>query len=525
MPALQTSLYTLLLVAAITSIAVAIYAARQRSGAPAAKALVLLTAAAAFYCGGSAVEIAAATLSGKIFAVGVEYIGIAPLPSLWFLFSWRWLHGRRPVPRSIAFLLIAMPAVTLLMNWTDSLHHLYYAHTTLDSSGPLPVVRLAGGAWYWVNVVYSELVLVAGNLLLLLCLLRAPGPERGSALLTMAASLAPWAGHLLYVAGGSPWGLDVSPLLMLIAAPLLAVGLFRYHMLELVPAARERLFEGADGVIVVDALQRIVDYNAAAAAICRRLGKQSIGAPASEALADLPQLAVAIRAGYAANAGADGGRITVAGPVAPSTYDVRLEPVRGKAGRTVGHAVVLTDVTAQVSLVRRLQELATIDELTRLANRRQFFDLGHVEVARARREGRPISVALMDLDHFKHVNDRHGHSAGDDVLKAVADACRAGVRVSDVVGRYGGEEFAFLFPDTDSRTAVEVAERLRAAIAACGAGEGSERVGVTASFGVASSMRPAEADLEALLKAADRALYAAKRDGRNRVEIAPAGEA
>ncbi len=516
MPALQTSLYTLLLVAAITSVAVAIYAARQRSGEPAAQALALLTGAAAFYCGGSAIEIASATLPAKTFAVAVEYIGIAPLPSLWFLFAWRWLRGRRSLPRVVAVLLAAIPVVTLLLNWTDGFHHLYYARTALDSSGPLPVVRLTGGVWYWVNVVFAESLMVAGDLLLLLCVLRAPPSERGPALLTIAVSLAPWAGHMLYVAGVSPWGLDVSPLLMPIAAPLLALGLFRYHMLELVPAARERVFESDDGVIVVDNLLRIVDYNRSAAAICRRLNGQSIGASISEALADVPQLAAAIRTG------AGGDRITIARSPAPSTYDLRLQPVRGKRGTTVGLAVVLTDVTEQVTLVRRLQDLATIDELTGLANRRQFFDLGHNELARARRENRPISVALMDLDHFKHVNDRHGHAAGDKALKAVADVCRAGVRTSDIVGRYGGEELGFVFPDADPRTAIEVAERLRASIASSPIEHEGLRIPLTASFGVASSMWPAEADLQALLQAADRALYRAKRGGRNRVDLATA---
>jgi diguanylate cyclase (GGDEF)-like protein len=186
----------------------------------------------------------------------------------------------------------------------------------------------------------------------------------------------------------------------------------------------------------------------------------------------------------------------------------------------VGLAVVLTDITAQVTLVRRLQDLATIDELTGLANRRQFFDLGRRAVARARREGRPISVAVMDLDDFKLVNDRHGHPAGDAALKAVAEACRAGVRVSDITGRYGGEEFAFAFPDSDARTAVEVAERLRAAIARiCFSHEGKS-IPLTASFGVASALLAAEADLETLLRSADRALYEAKRGGRDRVELA-----
>lgn len=165
----------------------------------------------------------------------------------------------------------------------------------------------------------------------------------------------------------------------------------------------------------------------------------------------------------------------------------------------------------------RLAALATHDGLTGLKNHRAFQDHLEAEVERARRYNSALTLALLDVDHFKHYNDAFGHPAGDQVLRQVADLLQAGARATDVVARYGGEEFAVILPHTDQQNARTVAERFRSAIADFD-WAGGGRV-VTASFGVATLM-PAHADRHALVDAADRALYAAKREGRNRVAVA-----
>jgi diguanylate cyclase (GGDEF)-like protein len=135
-------------------------------------------------------------------------------------------------------------------------------------------------------------------------------------------------------------------------------------------------------------------------------------------------------------------------------------------------------------------------------------------VAQAARSESPLAAVLLDLDHFKQINDTYGHGAGDDVLASVGAALTAGVRTSDFAGRYGGEEFLLLLPDTTAEDAATVAEKIRAMI------EGTPVTGVerriTASFGVSGFPEHA-LDADALLRSADRALYTSKRDGRNRV--------
>ncbi|HET7309438.1 MAG TPA: GGDEF domain-containing protein [Actinomycetota bacterium] len=159
---------------------------------------------------------------------------------------------------------------------------------------------------------------------------------------------------------------------------------------------------------------------------------------------------------------------------------------------------------------------AATDSLTWLPNARAVQDTLKLLVAQPSRMLWPLGTVLLDLDHFKDINDTFGHGIGDEVLAAVGVALQSTVRESDFVGRYGGEEFIMLLPDADRETTLQVAERVRTAIANINVLEGDSAV--TASFGVA--VFPGDApDAARLVRNADRALYRAKANGRNRVEM------
>jgi len=168
-----------------------------------------------------------------------------------------------------------------------------------------------------------------------------------------------------------------------------------------------------------------------------------------------------------------------------------------------------------------LERRAYSDYLTGLANRRHFMELAENELARTLRYERELSILMFDVDHFKRVNDTYGHKVGDLVLMKLAEVCRAALRTIDIVGRIGGEEFAVLLPETGSEQAMEVAERLRAAIAAAQIRLGSGLpLRFTVSFGVAS-LSEKDSNVDMLLNQADRGLYRAKSEGRNRVCCCP----
>lgn len=217
------------------------------------------------------------------------------------------------------------------------------------------------------------------------------------------------------------------------------------------------------------------------------------------------------------------------------TFMVNSAPIMDNDGTVRGAIVTFDDVTsieqtnAQLESMlqllkdsqdrvhmknQELQRLASIDPLSGCFNRRSFFERLDVEFERSRRTDNPLCCIMCDIDHFKQVNDQHGHSKGDQVIEMVAAILRAGTRETDIIARYGGEEFSMLLPGMSLVQAHEVAERLRARI------ESTDIKGirVTASFGL-TDMNPAVLTSKHLLRNADNALYGAKHAGRNRVTV------
>jgi len=180
----------------------------------------------------------------------------------------------------------------------------------------------------------------------------------------------------------------------------------------------------------------------------------------------------------------------------------------------------LVDLQAQLLSAREaLREQATKDALTRLWNRSSILEILTRELARARRESTPIGVVLLDLDHFKVINDTYGHFAGDAVLREAARRMQNTIRQYDSMGRYGGEEFLVLLPGCDEHSTLERAERLRVYLASEPLLLTETSVTLTASFGATTAHPGVETDPELLIRIADEALYRAKKLGRNRVEV------
>ena len=243
------------------------------------------------------------------------------------------------------------------------------------------------------------------------------------------------------------------------------------------------------------------------------------GATTEERLLD--RLREADRDGWSLDDGwrrkADGTRFWGSAIIAPlnARDDGAVDPDGAADER--GYSLILRDITDRRDAGESLRRAISCDHLTGLANRRAFFEAAEIEIDRWRRLPRPLSLILFDADHFKRVNDRHGHPGGDAVLRGLAERLTGTFREVDVVARIGGEEFVVLLPSTDLHGARAVADRLRQSVEAHCVDFDGRPIGCTVSAGVAA-MDDGVADLAALMKRADQALYAAKAAGRNRVE-------
>lgn len=210
------------------------------------------------------------------------------------------------------------------------------------------------------------------------------------------------------------------------------------------------------------------------------------------------------------------------GDLAPGALDALMAKLVAlqEENQRLASALQAKDAALASALARceAAERDARTDALTGLPNRRWFMELAGRELAIARRYGRPFSLVMLDVDHFKRINDEHGHGAGDAVLEALGGLLASRLRQPDVAARYGGEEFLILCPNTEADRARALAERLRVEVARLPHvrhGQG-QAIPVTASFGVAT-WRPDDTDLDAIVERADAALYDAKRGGRNRV--------
>ncbi|MDR3793205.1 MAG: diguanylate cyclase [Terracidiphilus sp.] len=500
-----------LLLVSLELLAMAALAWQRRKRAPETWVVLLLLVAAGIYALGYSQQIAQTTLAGATFWKHMQYLGIPWLPALWVMLVRE--HNRMP---SRAWLLFSLSALVFVAELTNGWHGLYTSQMHMVARLPFSVMVYRREPMAWFNLAYLYSALSYSAWIYLSRFRGASELYRKQSLCFVASSMFPLAGYIAYLGDWSPWGLDLAPVAMSISAALAYFAVIRLEFFDMVPLAHSLVFANMrDAVLVTDLEFRLVDMNAAAQQllpdlsacdcgcnIAQRLGASSMLRPIFQETDRMHQVNLAVQ-----------GEI--------HTFEVRVLALH-RNEQQQGWSFLWADVTAHLQLMRELRRYAETDELTGLANRRALFAAMERETAQARRKGDGFGLILIDVDYFKQINDRFGHSAGDRVLKAVACSIEQCLRQDDIFSRFGGDEFAILLPGTERKGAVEVAERICTKIAGDVFEVEGTIVPVTVSIGASSYNPEWAADRAQLIGEADEALYRAKAAGRNRVASAEA---
>lgn len=478
----------------------------RRRRAPEAPLVCLLIVSVAIYCIGYAGEVSQTTLAGAEFWLHVEYLGLPWLPALWVL-----LARKHNGLRSKFWVLLVVPFIAFIGQFTNSFHGLFDQSVRLMARPPFWVVVVVRGPIAWLFLAYLYGSLFYGVWLYLSRFRTSSRLFRKQSAIFAASGLPPLVAYLIYLGGWSPWGLDIAPAAMAISGVLAYFAIVKLECFNLVPMARSLVFNiMRDAVLVTDLQHRLVDYNPAAKNLLPCLGNITLGDDVIAGSSHSPVLEQAFHDPDHAHTVdlQPGGDLL--------HFEVRSLPLCIEE-QQAGWAVILADITAQVRLVHELRRDAETDELTGVANRRSFVTGIERESARFRRRGSIFSVLIMDVDRFKDINDRFGHAAGDKVLSTVAERTLLCLRRDDLLSRFGGDEFAILLPETGADGAWQVAERIRSAVADEPLRDEDQALPMSVSIGVATSNSEYADDWALLVAEADSALYRAKGAGRNRV--------
>ena len=470
------------------------------------------------YTVGYIFELSSNTAETIFLSLKIEYLGAPLIAVFWFLFA-LYYNNYSIKNKAVMALLFIVPITTIVMLYTNEHHYFHYKTFIIDTSGPFPVAITQKGWWYYADFVYKMIVAFAGLALFAFSYGKTTGYRRRQAKTIFIGALSLWVGNFLQTLGIAPYGIDIEPFILSAALPLSGFAMSRLRMFDLVPIARDKVFKTMSAsVIVLDERLRVVDFNDSAGSILPALSDDAIG---KDVAAVFPEGSTLDMPALTQNEEAE---ITL--PVAGGMrfYSVSCARV-GDTGQDSGLIVSLYDITESKEMLKKMHRLASLDALTQVFSRWYFMDAFQREIERCKVAGGSLSLILLDIDHFKQVNDRHGHLTGDCVLRTVTAMLRQTLGKDALLGRYGGEEFSILLPGVEQEEAAAVAESLRAAAAGAETTLDETVVRVTISLGVAGVVFvPGAAQglenakiCDSLILAADTALYRAKQEGRNRV--------
>lgn len=475
---------------------------------------VLSTAATTVYCFGYAFSLTSETLAQLRFWNIVQYFGLPFASPLGLLFVMQYL-GLKLTAKRIA-LILTIPVLSLAMNVTNDWHHWHYKVYQIHEEYGAPFYAIEVGIWFVVHGTYLFGCMLASLLLLLSRWKETTRSYRPQLVSLLCAQLIPMVTAFLYLIGVTPTGIDPVPMVVGASSVLFVWAIVSSRMLTIIPIAKETIFHSmSDGVLVVGNADRLIEFNQACQKMFASLNRSMFGQHLNQVWETLFNTALPFNPAVAAVTQ----ELELSVQREERTYRIRISPLQQTSKRRAGLLIIFTDITELKRLQVRMEQLAYYDELTQIYNRRAFFEQCERYYAEVKRKGKPFSLVLFDIDHFKSVNDTYGHIMGDRVLVHVVQVCKTMLQGNMLFARYGGEEFVLALRGYTASEAQVLTDQIRRKIEAQPLNADGIDISVTSSFGIAEATGSPEETLHQLLLQADEALYMSKRNGRNQLSV------
>ena len=483
----------------------------QRRNMVAADNFVLMMVGAAIWCFAHTLKVASLRLQWMVIFDNFAYLGMDIIAIGVFTFSMAFTQNKKHLDKLMWILLLIEPVTNLVLIWSDPIHHLFRKNLAIASIDQFNYIIYDHGIWGVVILSYFYAVFLFSLFLLIRFFLQANQLTRTQTAIIIMGICFPYVVGIFSMLGLiKALDQDIFPITFGLSNIFLAWGVIRFRIFDIVPIARDRIVESMhEGMIMIDDNDRIVDINPAALELIGHKEKDLLGTQISSIvpISNAQVLGKLEKVQYET-------QINNIKTGTTNTYEVRLSPLMNRQGRTFGRLIFLQDITRRKVLEAELHRMATTDSLTGLLNRRQFETLAKRDLTKSRRSNKPLSILMLDIDHFKVINDTYGHAIGDIVLKEFTRRCQTKLRSSDLFARFGGEEFVILLTETDQEKAEQVATRVLNIVSGKKVETSKGMVAVSTSIGIATS-RGDEEIIEVIIEAADQALYQAKDRGGN----------
>lgn len=456
----------------------------------------------------------------------LRYFSLTTMLAFFLAFAIQYTDHKQWLKKPFLIFFFSIPFVTQIVIMTNSSHHLFFSEDKYSIQGLLMGLdSIHLGILYWVHTIYSYSIAIMGLGLIISKSIRNYNVYHRQMLPLVLSAIPPLITSVIdafmLISGIRQ---PLSPLGFTLMGIFFATAIFHNRMSGIIPMARDNVIESmCDAMIVLDENETIIDINSSALQLLRAESSEIMGKIITELSHPWNELTTKNKGGLFTQPEII---LNIAGR--EHYFDLRISPMKSPHKYYAGRIIILRDITSRKqaenqlqnmllelkALQEELQEQAVRDPLTDLYNRRYLEEIVLEKLSEASQEIYPISVAIMDIDHFKEINDTYGHEAGDVVQKHVANILKKHSRAKDLVFRYGGDEFLILLPATSSQTAYQYAERLRARFEDSCVEYGGEKIAVTMSIGIAAFFTGKEKPAQVLINA-DDALYQAKADGRN----------